>query len=54
MNVHSYGGYFMWPPGAYKAAGRITLPRPSIEESAQFLSAAQQIVSRDRRANAAP
>src|SRR3712207_9221663 len=19
MNVHSYGGYFMWPPGAYKA-----------------------------------
>jgi hypothetical protein len=45
MNVHSYGGYFMWPPGAYKAAGRITLPRPSIEESAQFLSAAKKIVS---------
>ncbi|HEY7175852.1 MAG TPA: M14 family zinc carboxypeptidase, partial [Micromonosporaceae bacterium] len=45
MNVHSYGGYFMWPPGAYKAAGRITLPRPSIEESAQFLAAAKQIVS---------
>jgi hypothetical protein len=45
MNVHSYGGYFMWPPGAYKAAGRITLPRPSIQESAEFLSAAQQIVS---------
>jgi hypothetical protein len=45
MNVHSYGGYFMWPPGAYKADGRITLPRPSIEESAQFLAAARQIVS---------
>jgi len=45
MNVHSYGGFFMWPPGAYKFDGRITLPRPSIEESAQFLSAAQQIVS---------
>ncbi|HJQ00147.1 MAG TPA: M14 family zinc carboxypeptidase [Jatrophihabitans sp.] len=45
MNVHSYGGYFMWPPGAYKEAGRITLPRPSIQESAEFLSAAQQIVS---------
>jgi hypothetical protein len=44
MNVHSYGGYFMWPPGAYKAAGRITLPRPSIDESAQFLDAARQIV----------
>ncbi|MFL6163738.1 MAG: M14 family zinc carboxypeptidase [Jatrophihabitantaceae bacterium] len=45
MNVHSYGGYFMWPPGAYKFDGRITLPRPSIQESAEFLSAAQQIVS---------
>jgi Zinc carboxypeptidase len=45
MNVHSYGGYFMWPPGAYKFDGRITLPRPSIQESAQFLSAAQQIVT---------
>ncbi len=44
MNVHSYGGYFMWPPGAYKADGRITLPRPSIDESAQFLAAARQIV----------
>ena len=45
MNVHSYGGAFMWPPGAYKLDGRITLPRPSIEESAEFLSAAKQIVS---------
>jgi len=45
MNVHSYGGFFMWPPGAYKFDGRITLPRPSIQESAEFLSAAQQIVS---------
>jgi len=44
MNVHSYGGFFMWPPGAYKFDGRITLPRPSIEESAQFLDAARQIV----------
>ena len=25
-NVHSYGGYFMWPPGAYKTVGRETLP----------------------------
>jgi hypothetical protein len=44
MNVHSYGGYFMWPPGAYKADGRITLPRPSIDESKQFLDSARQIV----------
>ena len=45
MNVHSYGGAFMWPPGAYRFDGRVTLPRPSAEESAEFLSAAKQIVS---------
>ncbi|WP_203995958.1 M14 family zinc carboxypeptidase [Virgisporangium aurantiacum] len=44
MNVHSYGGYFMWSPGAYKVPGRITLPRPSIEEAAYFLSSAKRIV----------
>ena len=27
--MHSYGGYFMWPPGAYKTAGRETLPYAS-------------------------
>jgi hypothetical protein len=26
MNAHSYGGYFMWPPGAYIANGRKNLP----------------------------
>ncbi|SNT65851.1 Zinc carboxypeptidase [Asanoa hainanensis] len=44
MNVHSYGGYFMWPPGAYKADGRVTLPRPSIEESAYFMDSAKRII----------
>lgn len=44
MNVHSYGGYFMWPPGAYKADGRITLPRPSIDEQKTFLDSARRIV----------
>jgi Zinc carboxypeptidase len=44
MNVHSYGGYFMWPPGSYKAAGRITLPRPSIDEQKFYLDSARQIV----------
>ncbi|WP_250033253.1 M14 family zinc carboxypeptidase [Paractinoplanes maris] len=44
MNVHSYGGYFMWPPGAYKADGRVTLPRPSIDESKFFLDSARRIV----------
>jgi hypothetical protein len=44
MNVHSYGGYFMWPPGSYAVPGRITLPRPSIEESALFQASAKRIV----------
>jgi hypothetical protein len=44
MNVHSYGGYFMWPPGAYQADGRVTLPRPSIDESKLFLDSARRIV----------
>ncbi|MEU7908614.1 M14 family zinc carboxypeptidase [Actinoplanes sp. NPDC049118] len=44
LNVHSYGGYFMWSPGAYKALGRITLPRPSIDESKYFQDSARRIV----------
>ncbi len=44
MNVHSYGGYFMWPPGAYRVPGRITLPRPTIDESTLFLASARRIV----------
>ena len=44
LNVHSYGGYFMWSPGAYKVPGRVTLPRPSIDESAFFLDSAKRIV----------
>ena len=27
-NIHSSGGYFMWPPGAYKEEGRVPLPYP--------------------------
>jgi hypothetical protein len=44
MNVHSYGGYFMWSPGAYKAEGRVTLPRPSIDEQKYFLDSARRVV----------
>ncbi|MGW0803985.1 M14 family zinc carboxypeptidase [Nonomuraea sp. NPDC002799] len=43
LNVHSYGGYFMWPPGAYKLDGRVTLPRPTPREEAYFLSSARTI-----------
>jgi hypothetical protein len=44
LNVHSYGGYFMWSPGAYKVPGRITLPRPSIDEAKYFQDSARRIV----------
>lgn len=44
MNVHSYGGYFMWSPGAYRAEGRVTLPRPSIDEQKYFLDSARRVV----------
>ncbi|MQA85343.1 MAG: peptidase M14 [Streptosporangiales bacterium] len=43
MNIHSYGGYFMWPPGAYKLDGRVTLPRPTPQEEAYFLQSAMTI-----------
>jgi hypothetical protein len=44
LNVHCYGGYFMWSSGAYKAEGRVTRPRPSIDESKVFLDSARRIV----------
>ncbi|WP_199564937.1 M14 family zinc carboxypeptidase [Spongiactinospora rosea] len=43
LNVHSYGGYFMWPPGSYKLDGRVTLPRPTPEQEAYFLRSARTI-----------
>lgn len=43
MNVHSYGGYFMWPPGAYDEE-RNMLPRPTAGEEAYFWQASQTIL----------
>ncbi|NUR82891.1 MAG: peptidase M14 [Nonomuraea sp.] len=43
MNVHSYGGYFMWPPGAYKLDGRVGLPRPSDQQLDFFMKSAKTI-----------
>ncbi|TLP56317.1 M14 family zinc carboxypeptidase [Microbispora triticiradicis] len=54
MNTHSYGGYFMWPPGAYKTAGRETLPRADFGTESFFWNASGHILSavQDRRGTA--
>jgi hypothetical protein len=44
MNIHSYGGYFMWSPGAYDP-NRTTLPRPSAGEEAFYWAASDQILN---------
>jgi hypothetical protein len=43
MNVHSY---FMWPPGAYISAGRVTLPAPNIGIEKYFFAASDRILNR--------
>ncbi|MFF7898869.1 M14 family metallopeptidase [Streptomyces sp. NPDC088817] len=45
MNTHSYGGYFMWPPGAYKSAGREVLPRTDMGTENYFWNASTHILS---------
>ncbi|MFJ2030223.1 M14 family zinc carboxypeptidase [Streptosporangium sp. NPDC087985] len=45
MNTHSYGGYFMWPPGAYKTAGRELLPRVDFGTENFFWTASDHILS---------
>jgi hypothetical protein len=45
MNVHSFGNYFMWSPGAYTVPSRTTLARPSFGTEAFFWAASQQILT---------
>ncbi len=45
MNTHSYGGYFMWPPGSYKAAGRETLPRADFGTENYYWESSRHILS---------
>jgi hypothetical protein len=45
MNTHSFGGYFMWAPGAYIADGRVPLPRPSLGTEDYFWDASSDILS---------
>ena len=46
VNIHSYGGYFMWSPGAYKQAGRETLPAPNIGIERYFFDAGEKVLAR--------
>jgi hypothetical protein len=45
-NIHTYGGYFMWSPGAYRVPGRITLPAPNIGVEGYFFKAADTVLGR--------
>jgi hypothetical protein len=48
MNAHSYGGYFMWPPGAYIAQGRVSLPYASPGVNQFFEDTATTVLDRIR------
>jgi Zinc carboxypeptidase/Chitobiase/beta-hexosaminidase C-terminal domain len=45
MNTHSYGGYFMWPPGAYKLQNRETLPPVDLGTETYFWAASDHILN---------
>jgi hypothetical protein len=49
MNLHSSGNYFMWSPGAYITPGRISAPRPSLEDEAFFWGASSRILTEIKR-----
>ncbi len=48
MSVHSNGGQLFWQPGAYKAEGRITTPRPPMGHEAFYWQSADRILSQVR------
>ena len=46
-NMHSFGGYFMWSPGAYLDDGKRTLsPAPNIGVEKYFFEAGEKILGR--------
>lgn len=49
MNLHSSGNYFMWAPGAYAMPGRISAPRPTVEDEAYFWGASSRILTEIKR-----
>jgi hypothetical protein len=49
MNLHSSGNYFMWSPGSYATPGRISAPRPTLEEETFFWGASNRILTAIKR-----
>ena len=49
MNLHSSGNYFMWSPGAYITPGRISAPRPSLEDESFFWGSSSRILTEIKR-----
>ena len=49
MNLHSSGNYFMWSPGSYPLPGRITAPRPTLDEESFFWGASARILTAIKR-----
>jgi hypothetical protein len=49
MNLHSSGNYFMWSPGAYATPGRISAPRPTLEQESFFWGASSRILTSIKR-----
>jgi hypothetical protein len=49
MNLHSSGNYFMWSPGSYATPGRISAPRPSLEEEGYFWGSSSRILTAIKR-----
>ena len=45
MNLHSSGNYFMWSPGSYATPGRISAPRPTLEEEGYFWGSSSRILT---------
>lgn len=48
-NLGSDGGYIAYPPGAYRSAGRVTLPMPPIEHRQLFERTAGRMAARIAR-----
>lgn len=45
VNIHSYGGYIMWPPGSYLSSNREVLERPGQDQQALFRAVGERMVA---------